>query len=68
MDKRMMIQKLQEIHHMSGELLQEMGQMGQREMYMPNRMNYRDDEDRYTRQNGNREMGQRMPNVDPWLY
>lgn len=63
----MMIQKLQEIHHMSGELLQEMGQMNQRE-YMPGRnIGYRDEDGRYTRQDG-RDMAQRMPYQDPWMY
>lgn len=64
----MMMQKLQEIHHMSGELLQEMGQMGQRDGYMPNRMGYRDEDGRYTRQDGNRGMGQREHWIDPILY
>lgn len=68
MDKRMIIQKLQEIHHMSGELLQEMGQMGQRDGYSPNRMGYRDEDGRYTRQDGNRGMGQRESYIDPWMY
>lgn len=66
MDKRMMIQKLQELHHISGELLQEMGQMGQREGYFPDRMVFRDTDGRYTRQDGN--MGQRSPYNDPFLY
>lgn len=63
-----MIQKLQEIHHMSGELLQEMGQMGQREgMHYRSNMGYRDEEGRYPQQDG-RGMGQRSNWVDPFLY
>lgn len=69
MDKRMIMQKLQEIHHMSGELLQMMGEMGQREgMPYRNNMGYRDDEGRYTQQDVGRNMGQRERYVDPWMY
>lgn len=64
----MMIQMLQEIHHKSGELLQELGQMGQREgMPYRNNMGFRDDEGRYTQQDG-RSMGQRSNWADPFLY
>lgn len=66
----MMMQKLQEIHHMSGELLQMMGQMGQREGYP---MNMREGGGQYS-QGGNGggqggSGGQRMPQyLDPWMY
>lgn len=64
----MIMQKLQEIHHMSGELLQMMGEMGQREgMPYRNNMGFRDDEGRYTQQDG-RNMGQRSHWIDPMLY
>lgn len=63
-----MMQTLQEIHHKSGELLQMMGQMGQREgMPYRNNMGFRDEEGRYTQQDG-RNMGQRSNWVDPFLY
>lgn len=66
----MIMQTLQDIHHKSGELLQMMGEMGQREG-MPYRnnssMGYRDEEGRYTQQDG-RGMGQRERWVDPFLY
>lgn len=67
----MMIQKLQEIHHMSGELLQEMGQMGQRETYMmPHQMGQRDyGQIPNYNQGGNGGMNQRAPQyLDPYLY
>lgn len=64
-----MMQKLQEIHHMSGELLQEMGQMMQREM--PHHIMYRDGGQQPMpnyNQGGNGGVIQRQAFIDPWLY
>ena len=69
MDKRMMMQTLQEIHHKSGELLQMRGQMMQREGYsMPQNMVQRDNGQmpNYSQNQGG--MNQRQAYVDPWMY
>lgn len=65
----MMMQKLQEIHHMSGELLQMMGQMMQREGYsMPQNMGQRDNGQMPNCSQNQGAMNQRQAYVDPWMY
>ena len=63
------MQKLQEIHHMSGELLQMMGQMMQREGYsMPQNFGQRDNGQmpNYSQNQGG--VNQRQTFIDPMLY
>lgn len=65
----MIMQKLQEIHHMSGELLQMMGQMMQREGYsMPQNFGQRDNGQmpNYSQNQGG--VNQRQTFIDPMLY
>lgn len=65
----MMMQTLQEIHHMSGELLQMMGQMMQREGYsMPQNFGQRDNGQmpNYSQNHGG--VNQRQTFIDPWMY
>lgn len=65
----MMMQKLQEIHHMSGELLQMMGQMMQREGYsMPQNFGQRDNGQMPNYRQNQGGVNERQSFVDPWLY
>lgn len=65
----MMMQMLQEIHHKSGEMLQMMGQMGQREGYsMPQNMGQRDNGQMPNYSQGQGGMNQRQSYVDPFMY
>lgn len=69
MDKRMIMQKLQEIHHMSGELLQMMGQMMQREGYsMPQNFGQRDNGQMPNYRQNQGGVNERQAFIDPWLY
>lgn len=66
----MMMQALQEIHHKSGQLLQMMSEMGQREdMPYRNNMGFRDNNGggQYRDNNGGG-VNQRMPYIDPMMY
>lgn len=65
----MMMQMLQEIHHKSGEMLQMMGQMMQREGYpMPQNMGQRDNGQMSNYGQGQGGMNQRQSFVDPFMY